>query len=216
MTAISLRLSLAGLALAVACLVYPAHTLAAGSFLIAPSLYPSHTTITTIAPLSNGQMDCAWSFTCQNGQPALNAPIFHLQTQDGLHRLSGWAQFGDRHGHGRRMLFALLASRYSGDSASGMPWNVQAFSDFRSTLMSLGFSDADRVPRLVPRGEVGNAGLQLARSSSSDVMAMTCWTSAIEVEGMVVYAHGSPSARLLALHDLTRQMRAAVKLIESA
>lgn len=175
---------------------------------IPASLYPAHTRITSISPLTNGQMDCDWGFACYDAIPLSNAPIFHLRTQDDLHRLSGWAQFGDGRQHHHRMLFA---SRYSADDAAGMPWNVAAFSDFRGALMTSGFEELERVPRLLPRGEVGNTSAQLARSADGDVLAMACWTGSIEVEGMALYAHGSPSDRQVALRYLTREIRAAVK-----
>lgn len=188
----------------------PARTLAAGVPPIAPSFYPPHTRITTIDPLSNQHMDCDWGFACHGDQPVTSAPVFHLRTQDDLHRVSGWAQFGDRRGHTTRMLFAVYASRYTAQSAEGMPWNVMAFADFRGALMAEGYEDLNHVPRLLPKGAVGNTSAQLARSVDGDVFAMTYWTGSIEAEGVVVYAHGSPAQHRLAVRDLTLQMRATV------
>jgi hypothetical protein len=62
---------------------------------ISASLYPAHTRITQFPSLTNQQMDCDWGFACQNGQAVTSAQMFHLRTEDDLHRLSGWAQFGD-------------------------------------------------------------------------------------------------------------------------
>lgn len=108
------------------------------------------------------------------------------------------------------MLFAVYASRYSDDGSAGVPWNVLAFADFRGALMSQWYSELNHVPRLLPRGVVGNTSAQLSQSSSGDVLAMSCWTGSIEVEGVVVYAHGSVTQRNLAGRDLARQILAAV------
>jgi hypothetical protein len=40
---------------------------------------------------------------------------------------------------------------------------------------------------------------------------MACWTGSVEVEGVVVYAHGSAMIRTLASRALTRQIAAAVR-----
>jgi hypothetical protein len=196
--------------LATACLLHPAHIFAAESPLIATNLYPRHTTITSLSSLSNGQMDCDWGFACHDGHPVTASWVFHLRTQDDLHRLSGWAQFGDTRGAGGRMLFALFASRYSGDASNGLPWNVAAFADFRGATLSTGYQDLNRMPRLLPQGMVGNASVQVTRSPGADALAMASWTGSIEVEGVVVYAHHSAAQQRLARRDLIRQMRAAV------
>jgi hypothetical protein len=42
------------------------------------------------------------------------------------------------------------------------------------------------------------------------VLAMTCWTGSIEVEGVVIFFPRSEADRKVAMRRLTRQMRAAV------
>lgn len=174
-------------------------------------LYPPHTRITAVAPLSNLQMDCDWGFDCEGGKPVGTAPVFHLHTEDELHRLSRWAQFGDATGRGHRMLFALFASTYDPVPLAGLPGNIMAFTDFRSVLMLNGYRDLPRYPRLLPRGALGNSSAQLAPSRDGDVLAMSCWTGSFEVEGIVIYRHGSPTAHRLAVHNMSRQIRAALR-----
>lgn len=189
----------------------PVRALAASSASLA-GLYPVHTRIIDLPHLTNVQMDCKWGFSCEGGKAVRSAPIFHFQSQDDLHRLDGWARFGDRQSPAPRMLFAIFASRYSSSSDDGLPWNVEAFSDFRGALMRSGYNDLSlaRTPRLIPRGTIGNTSLQIVRSRDADVLAIACWTRSIEVEGIAVYAHGSVKQYRLALHALTRQARAAV------
>lgn len=196
-----------------ACLVlslFPRVTHAAGPARISPSLYPPHTQISMVDPLSNNQMDCDWGFSCEGNQPVTSVPLFHLRTQDDLHRLSGWAQFGNTPGGSSRMLFAVFASRYSPTTEQGMPWNVLAFSDFRAVLISDMYNEVDHFPRLIPKGQVGNSSAQLLLSRDGDMLAMTCWVGSIEVEGVAIYAHGSKAQHQLAVKDLSRQIRTAV------
>ena len=178
--------------------------------IIPVTLYPAHAAVTSVPVVSNGQMDCEWGFVCQQGQPLTQQPLFHLNTQDDLHRLSGWAQFGKSRLHEQQMLFALFGSRYSPDDSQGMPWNVHAFSDFRGALLEEGYRDADRVPRLAPQDVVANDSLQELRTRGMDILAMACWTGSIEVEGVVIFQHGSRATHRVALRSLTLQMRAAV------
>jgi len=182
----------------------------ANSLHISATLYPAHTRISQLSPLSNQEMDCDWSFGCQNGQPIYGTWVFHLRSQDDLHRLSGWAQFGDTGSHTERMLFAVYASGYSSGDSDGLPWNVAAFSDFRAATLGSGYTDLDRVPQLVPKGMLGNVGAELLRSRSGDVIAMACWVGSVEVEGIAVYVHGMPLQRRIALSSLARQIRSAV------
>ncbi|HLJ67808.1 MAG TPA: hypothetical protein VKX16_10665 [Chloroflexota bacterium] len=209
MTAKTIRALTSVLALSAVMAMVPTETHAA-SLRIQATSYPPHTRLTQLSPLSNSQMDCDWSFTCANGSPVTSAPVFHFNTQDELHRLTGWAQFGDSGRRATRMLFAVFASRYSTDDSGGLPWNVRAFSDFRTALMAQRYRDISRVPPLLPAGQVGNTSEQLASSASGDVVAMACWTGSIEVEGLAVYAHGSKTQRHLAVRYLARQIRVAV------
>lgn len=205
-------LRVVGLVAILVVLGYPTQTHAESSPPLPATLYPPHTRISVVDPLSNVQMDCDWGFDCLNGEPVSTAPIFHLHTQDDLHRLSGWAQFGDASSHGSRMLFAAFASTYDQAMTNGMPGNVMAFTDFRMVLMMEGYRDLLHYPHLLPRGALGNSSVQLARSRGGDVLAMSCWTGAIEVEGVVLYRHGSPKVRRLAMDDLSRQVRALTAL----
>lgn len=178
-------------------------------------LYPAHTRLIDLPQVTNQQMDCKWGFSCEEGQPVTSAPIFHFQVQDALHRLGGWARFGNRTGFGPTMLFALFASRYNSGNENGLPWNVSAFSDFRGALMSRGYGDLDlaHIPRLVPPGTLGNASVQLAHTADGDILAMACWTRSVEVEAIAIFVHGSMAQYRLAFRALTRQMRAALRTI---
>lgn len=196
-------------AIAAACAVLPLSTYAASTSRIPPTEYPVQTRISTLAPLSNQQMDCTWSFACHDGQPLLQSWVFHLQTQDDLHRLSGWAQFGDSRAHTHRILFAVFASHYSPDPTDGLPWNIAAFSDFRGATLSTGYQDLDHTPRLLPTGMLGNTSVQQLRSRSQDAIAMACWVGSIEVEGLAIYTHGNKNQRRIAMRSLTRQIRSA-------
>jgi hypothetical protein len=155
-------------------------------------------------------MDCAWGFVCQDGQPLVHQPLFHLRTQDDLHRLGGWAQFASGGVQGHHLLFALLASHYGPSDPESMPWNVQAFSDFRIALTVVGYRDVERVPRLAPKGAVANQSLQVLHSPTMTVLAMSCWTGSIEIEGTAIFHPNSVALRRVALHHLIAQMRAAV------
>lgn len=196
-------------AVAAVCILLPFPTLATGAHLIPSALYPPQTRISRLEPLSNQQMDCDWSFACHDGQPLLQSWIFHLRTQDDLHRLSGWAQFGDASVHARRILFAVFASRYGPDTSDGLPWNVAAFSDFRGATLSTRYQDLEQTPRLLPKGALGNTSVQQLRSRSGDAIAMACWVGSIEVEGIALYTHGATDQRNIAVRSLTRQMRNA-------
>jgi hypothetical protein len=180
--------------------------------LISASEYPSHSQITVMRTLSNQQMDCAWGFACSHGQPLAGDPRFHLTFQDALHRISGWGQLAQSRVLSHRMLFAIFVSRYDPGAPDGLPWNVRAFMDFRVALMDQNYQDLDPVPRLAPAGVVANQSLQEFRAPADDIRAMTCWTGAIEAEGVVVYQHGSEQARQIATHDLIRQLRAGIRL----
>jgi len=201
---------LVSIAASVAALL-PLGAVAAGTPRISPRLYPVHAQLSVISPLSNQAMDCDWGFVCQRNQSLAQQPLFHLNTEDALHRVSGWAQFGQVRTNGREMLFALYVSHYAdGQDTEGLPWSLRAFADFRGTNLSHGFSELTHDPVLVPHGVLGNSGAQIARSPSEDVLALSCWAESIEVEAVAIYVHGSRGARTLALRDLTRQVRSAV------
>lgn len=204
------RTALLGLAAgAIALLPLRAH--AAATTPLAAGLYPAHTSLSVIAPLSNMRMDCSWAFICQDGHPLADQPLFHLTSEDDLHRVSGWAQFGQVHtGHGT-MLFALYASRHAdGQDAEGLPWSLRAFVDFRLTTLAHGFGELNHDPILIPEGVLGNSGAQLDRGSKQDILALAAWTGTVEVEAVAVYPHGDRTMRAIAVRDLTNQVRSAV------
>jgi hypothetical protein len=176
------------------------------------ALYPAHTTLSTSNNVSNTQMDCDWGFTCANGAPLMQQPLFHFTTEDDLHRISGWAQFGRMRTQGKQMRFAIYASQYvDGQDAEGLPWSLRAFVDFRLTTLAHGFAELNRDPVLNPHGVLGNSGGQILRGRSQDVLALSCWAGSVEVEAVAIYAHGDHGARSIALRDLTRQARVAVR-----
>lgn len=197
-------------AIAAACTLLPLQAFAGGTSRMPATLYPARTSISTIAPLSNQQMDCDWGFACHDGQPLLQSWVFHLRTQDDLHRISGWAQFGDARVHTHRMLFAVFASHYSPDASDGLPWNVAAFADFRGATLSSRYQDLEHTPRLLPQGVLGNTSVQQLRSRSGDAIAMACWVGSVEAEGIAFYTHGARDQRDIAVRSLTRQIRTAI------
>jgi hypothetical protein len=141
---------------ALALLPLKAH--AAGTTRLSASVYPAHTQLSGSTDVSNSQMDCDWGFTCLSGEPLMQQPLFHFTTEDNLHRVSGWAQFGKVRTHGKQMLFAIYASRYvDGRDAEELPWSLCAFADFRLTTLAHGFAELNHDPVLVPHGTPGTA-----------------------------------------------------------
>jgi hypothetical protein len=192
--------------------VLPTETHAAATTPLPASLYPAHTTLFANPSVTNTRMDCDWSFTCSQGHPLTQRPIFHFTTEDALQRVSGWAQFGTLRIHGQPMRFAIYASRYvDGEDAEGLPWSLRAFIDFRLTTLAHGFSELNHDPALIPPGVLGTSGAQILRSPKQDVLDVACWTGSIEVEAVAIFAHGDRGARAIALHDLVRQVRTAMR-----
>src|SRR5579864_8204833 len=77
------------------------------------TLYPARAHLTYYPSLSNAQVDCQWGFQCAGDDGYPTDSLFHLQTQDELHRIGGWAQDGVVNQRKRLMLFFVFTSHYS-------------------------------------------------------------------------------------------------------
>jgi hypothetical protein len=168
--------------------------------------YPSGTRITYFPAVSNATMDCQWGFICEG-----NVPLFHLQLQDQLHRITGWAQYAVwNHSH-KKMQFVVYASQYAPDiDLERRPWSRAAFDDFRAAIHAQGYKPLRDEPSLLPKGGDGGTVAALQRSGPDDLIVVAAWTSSHEVEAIAVFSHRSPGARRVALTYLARQVRAAI------
>lgn len=166
------------------------------------------TTTTILRNVSNAQMDCDWGFVCHDGHADLTAPVMHFQSQDALHRLSGFAQYSvANHQH---IHMALFASLYSPDTSGSLPWNVAAFADFRTALFAMGASDLSNVPPLFPAGAIGNRSAQAVTLHGHVLLAVTCWTGTTEIEAIATYPQALHPGRQLVLDTLAAQSLTAL------
>ena len=173
---------------------------------IPASYYPAGTHITYFATLSNHRLDCMWGFFCE-GQ----LPLFHVQTQDQLHRTSGWAQYATWRRHHEKMQFVVYGSTYAaGADSAGTPWSQAAFDDLLLATHVNGYLPLRHMPRLLPATAPGGSIAELQLSGSLDLVVMACWTGSQEVEAIVVFDHRSSSDRKMALRDLAQQVRVAI------
>jgi hypothetical protein len=168
--------------------------------------YPAGAHIAHLPSVSNHELDCSWGFFCEG-----NVPLFHFQTQDQLHRIGGWAMYAGWRHHRSSMQFALFASQYeAGVDADGTAWSRAAFDDLLVATHAHSYVPLRHVARLLParvaRGDID----ELQRSGSKDLVVMACWSGSLEVEALVVFDHGSATARQMATHYLTQQVQAAM------
>jgi hypothetical protein len=169
--------------------------------------YPAGASISFRPTLSNHQMDCLWGFFCEGG-----VPLFHLLSEDQLHRVGGWAQFAGLRQRGRiAVAFQLFASQYqAGTDADGTPFSQEAFDDLIRVVHAHGYSVMANQPHLVPAAANGGSIAEVQRWSSNELIVMACWSGTQDVEAIVAVDHGSESVRRNALRDLTLQvLRAA-------
>jgi len=169
-------------------------------------MYPPGTLISYFPAVRNVTMDCQWGFFCEG-----NVPLFHLHPQDQLHRISGWAQYAVwRHDH-KRLQFVVYASEYADQiDLEGHPASEAAFSDFRAAIRVQHYELRRVGLPLLPEGLDGGAVVAVQRSGPDDLVAMAAWTGSREVEALTVFAHRSPTARRVALTDLSWQVWTAI------
>ena len=171
------------------------------------TLYPRGAHITYRPSLSNDAMDCLWGFFCEG-----NVPLFHVQTQDQLHRADGWGQFAGLRRHGQMvMAFELFASHYApGADQQGMAWSAAAFDDFLQVSLLQGYTPAPHISQLLPRGVGGASGALLQSSGKDDLLVMACWRGSAEVEAIATFPQRSQTLRAVAVRDLSQQVAAAL------
>jgi hypothetical protein len=168
--------------------------------------YPAGAHIAYSPSVSNHQLDCTWGFFCEG-----NVPLFHFQMQDQLHRIGGWAQYAGWRHHRNSMQFALYASHYqTGVDSDANAWSRAAFDDLLLATHAQGYVSLRHVARLLPAQTAGGAIDELQRAGSKDLLVMACWSGSLEVEAIVVFDHGSTTARQMATHYLTQQVQAAM------
>lgn len=168
--------------------------------------YPAGAHIAYLPSVSNHQLDCSWGFFCEG-----NVPLFHFQTQDRLHRIGGWAMYAGWRHNRSSMQFALYASHFqTGVDSDGNPWNRAAFDDLVLATHAQGYIPLRHFARLLPARVAGGDIDELQRSGSKDLIVMAGWSGSLEVEAIVVFDHGSTTARQMATHYLTLQVQAAM------
>jgi hypothetical protein len=180
------------------------------------ALYPSDTRLTYQSRVSNAEMDLDWGFVGvgyvgHNGlqlQPSAIS-LFHVHTQDDLHRIGGWSQIGvSMRGH-HFAEFALFASQYSTASATvGGLWSRQAMLDLQLAAWLHAYRPLAHVPSLLPAGASGRVLALHRRYGHSSVLLVGYQNGAQEVEGMVCTDLGWADRQVL-WRDLVRQVRAA-------
>jgi hypothetical protein len=169
------------------------------------SLYPAGASITYRPSVSNHTMDCLWGFSCEG-----DVPLFHEETQAGLHRVRGWAQFAGVHHNGQlSTAFELFASRYRpGANDVDLPWAGAALADFQTALRAHRYTPVRNGPHLLTAGVSGAQVVE--RSGQNDIVVMAVWNGRTEVEAIVAFYRASPSARRAAIGLLAQQVRRAL------
>jgi hypothetical protein len=168
-------------------------------------LYPTGAHVTYRPALTNHAMDCMWGYVCEDG-----LSLFHVNTQDTLHRLGGWAQFaGIRHQDRTTMAFELFASRYDSEpNLSGTPWSELAFIDLQKAIDGQGYHLVPDGIHLLTTPTAGGALVALRRDGRQDLVVMAAWSGSTEIEGIALYEH-SPAAKQTAWTSLARQIERA-------
>jgi hypothetical protein len=182
------------------------HGAAAARLGVPVSAYPLGANISYRPVLTNAEMDCLWNFFCEG-----DVPLFHLASQDQLHRLGGWAQFAGVQQHGRMtMAFQLFVSQYSTvPDADGAAWSEDAFLDLTRTIHAQRYRSEPRTGRLLPSPAGGGALVAVQHSGSQDLVIMARWAGSLEIEGIASYNHGSQTAKQTAIASLALQIHLA-------
>lgn len=171
--------------------------------------YPSHTRLTYYPDWTNRQFDCNFGWFCDGVN---DRPFLHLLTQDALHRMSGWAVWGEWQGD--RMGFELYSSVYSDQQApDSVPWNRHASADEQLALLGLRQARAARTtPMLLPDGVQGGTFAASVDRPGWHVLFLTVWWGPEhEVEAAALYP---PREKGRARRYLAEQVREAVRASE--
>jgi hypothetical protein len=178
------------------------------------ALYPPGTQIIFEPQVSNAEMDFDWGFACdcQGGRSGLprprTLPLFHLRSQDELHRTSGWSQLGVSKQNSQSTQFTIYASWYAKvHNRAKLPWALQAMVDLRLAAWLHGYRPLARPSRLLPDSRSGWSLAMHRRYDSVSALLLAYRSRTQEVEGLVITT-GGRVVRQLMWRDLVRQMRA--------
>jgi hypothetical protein len=182
------------------------HRAAAAALGVPAPAYPLGAEISYRPALSNAEMDCLWNFFCEGG-----VPLFHLASQDQLHRIAGWAQFAGVHRRGRMaMAFQLFVSRYSPvPDTTETAWSNDAFLDLARTIHAEHYRQESSARELLPAATEGGALVAVQRSGDQDLVIMAYWAGSLEIEGIASYKHVSQAAKQTAFASLALQIHLA-------
>jgi hypothetical protein len=170
--------------------------------------YPPTTHLRYFPDWTNRQFDCNFGWECDAG-----VPFLHTRTEDQLHRVGGWAMWGEWHGD--VMGFELYSSTYDpGAAAESTPWSEYAAEDEHGTLMALNQGlEAITVPAVLPCNTPGRTFAVWVNNGAWHVLFITvAWGGTKEIESAALY----PLKRKWeARRYLIKQVRAAVLAAES-
>lgn len=184
-------------------LATPAH---ATTLPLSPSDYPPHTQLTYFPTWTNEQFDCNFGWFCE-----INLPFLHLSTEDELHRVAGWAVWGEWRND--RMGFELYSSVYSDQPApDGIAWNRHAATDERVALGLQQARAAKTVASVLPPGVQGEVFAASLNRPYWHVLFLTAWWGPThEIEAAVLYPLKKKHE---AWRYLTEQVRAALQVAD--
>lgn len=202
------RKTLLGIVLAISASCVPRGAQAA-PVRIPTTMYPAGAHIGYRPVLTNAEVDCMWGFTCEGGY----IPNFHFNTQNLLHRLSGWGQFAGVQQHGRTtMAFGLFVNQYDAvPDETGAPWSERAIIDLQAALHVQGYGHIRRNAVVLPGGGTSETLLAVQHLGQQDLVVMAVQSGSLELEGIALYDHGLPAAKQTAWHCLARQIHRAVQ-----
>jgi hypothetical protein len=195
--------SLAVVLLAALCIMLTAPVVQADPFRLPAAIYPPGAHLGFRPALTNAEMDCRWGFVCEGGY----IPNFHLNTQDTLHRESGWDQSAGIQQRGRTtMAFELFVSRYDPVSEDvGITWSERAFLDLQAAVRAQGYLLHPRERHLLPEAHPGDKLVAVQYLGKQDLIVMAFWSGTLEIEGIALYDHRSPTAKQTAWTSLAVQ-----------
>jgi hypothetical protein len=175
-------------------------TLAAGPRGLPYSVFPPHTALHVHGAVSNGTIDCSWSFAeCDQatGRPVASEPVMHTRTMDRLRRIDGWEEDGTvPSGLG----FVLWWNRYPAPSLSHA-----ACTDLARAQAGLGYGKrASAFP-----GVGGAMAWTEYLYGGATVNLICAWTGAIEIESTSSWPTGEAAAGALARRYQRAQIEAA-------
>lgn len=175
---------------------------------LSAKLYPSGTRLTYQPRVSNAEMDFDWGFVSDCHQPATRVSqphvqsLFHLRSQDQLHRTSGWSQMANSLQGDRLTQFILYSSRYAGvNNPTGIRWSQVAMRDLELAVWLHGYRRLSRRALQLPFSRTGSSLVIFRRYGTVSVLLLAHQHGNREVEGMVSSTAGPP-----ALHRLWRAL----------